>query len=70
VALGAIGVSVFAMAGLAGYFCTGQRPKYCMPILTGRIAEVLEVLKESDIPFDLNSDGKPVLVGSYVRASA
>jgi flagellar M-ring protein FliF len=63
IALGVIGVSVFAMTGLAGYFLS--RP--AMEILyagldrqdVGRIAAAL---READIPFDVNSEGNTVFV--------
>jgi hypothetical protein len=61
--LGATGVSVFAMTGLAGYFLRRPAAKIVYAGLDrqddGRIAEAL---KESGIPFDVNSGGKPVLV--------
>jgi flagellar M-ring protein FliF len=71
IALGVIGVSVFAMTGLAGYFLS--RP--AMEILyagldrqdVGRIAAAL---READIPFDVNSEGNTVFIhyGETARA--
>jgi flagellar M-ring protein FliF len=55
VALGVIGVSVFAMTGLAGYFL--RRPAAAEVLYAGLDRQdaggIAEALKESDIPFDV-----------------
>ena len=71
IALGVIGVSVFAMTGLAGYFLSWPTSEVLYAGLyrqdVGRIAGAL---KEADIPFDVSSDGGTVLVryGETARA--
>ncbi|MGO9235146.1 MAG: flagellar basal-body MS-ring/collar protein FliF [Methylocella sp.] len=71
IALGVIGVSVFAMTGLAGYFLSRPTSEVLYAGLyrqdVGRIAGAL---KEADIPFDVSSDGGTVLVryGETARA--
>jgi flagellar M-ring protein FliF len=71
IALGVIGISVFAMTGLAGYFLSRPSVEVLYTGLdrqdAGRIAGAL---KEADIPFDVSSDGGTVLVryGETARA--
>jgi hypothetical protein len=71
VARGATGDSVFTMTGLAGYFFGRPAAEELYAGLDrqdgGRIAEAL---KESDISFAVNSDGKPVLVRDGESAPA
>jgi flagellar M-ring protein FliF len=71
IALGLIGVSVFVMTGLAGYFLS--RPS--LEILYSRldrqdVGRIATVLREADIFFDVNADGDAVLVsyGQTARA--
>ena len=71
IALGVIGVSVFAMTGLAGYFLSRPATEVLYAGLdrqdVGRIAAALQ---EADIPFDVNSEGNTVFVqyGETARA--
>lgn len=71
IALGLIGLSVFVMTGLAGYFLS--RPS--LEILYSRldrqdVGRIAAVLREADIFFDVNADGDAVLVsyGQTARA--
>ncbi|MCI0468247.1 MAG: flagellar M-ring protein FliF [Beijerinckiaceae bacterium] len=71
IALGVIGVSVFLMTGLAGYFLSRPSAEVLYAGLdrqdAGRIAAAL---READIPFDVSADGSTVLVryGETARA--
>lgn len=71
IALAVIGVSIFAMTGLAGYFLSRPSAEVLYTGLdrqdAGRIAAAL---KEANIPFDLSAEGTTVLVryGETARA--
>jgi flagellar M-ring protein FliF len=71
IALALVGVSVFAMTGLAGYFLS--RPS--LEILYSRldrqdVSRIAAALREANISFDINNEGDTVLVryGETARA--
>jgi len=71
IALGVIGVSVFAMTGLAGYFLSRPSTEILYAGLDRQDAgKIAGALKEADIPFDVSADGSSVLVryGETARA--
>jgi flagellar M-ring protein FliF len=71
IALGVIGVSVFAMTGLAGYFLSRPASEVLYAGLDRQdVGRIAGALKEADIPFDVSSDGGTVLVryGETARA--
>src|SRR5208283_1350209 len=71
IALGVIGVSVFAMTGLAGYFLSRPTSEVLYAGLDRQdVGRIAGALKEADIPFDVSSDGATVLVryGETARA--
>jgi flagellar M-ring protein FliF len=71
IALGVIGVSVFAMTGLAGYFLSRPASEVLYAGLDRQdVGRMAGALKEADIPFDVSSDGGTVLVryGETARA--
>ena len=71
IALGVIGVSVFAMTGLAGYFLSRPASEVLYAGLDRQdVGRIAGALKEADIPFDVSSDGNTVLVryGETARA--
>ena len=71
IALGVIGVSVFAMTGLAGYFLSRPTSEVLYAGLDRQdVGRIAGALKEADIPFDVSSDGGTVLVryGETARA--
>ncbi len=70
-ALGVIGVSVFAMTGLAGYFLSRPASEVLYAGLDRQdVGRIAGALKEAEIPFDVSSDGGTVLVryGETARA--
>ena len=71
VALGAIGVLVFALTGLAGYLLS--RPAF-EPLYSGLdrsdVSRIGSTLHESGIPFDVSSDGTSVLVAAGQTSQA
>lgn len=71
IALGVIGVSVFSMTGLAGYFLSRPSSEILYAGLDRQdVGRVAAALKEADIPFDVSADGTTVLVhyGETARA--
>jgi len=71
ITLGVIGVSVFAMTGLAGYFLSRPAQEILYSGLDRQdVSRIASTLKEADIPFDVNADGNAVLVrfGETARA--
>ena len=71
IALGVIGISVFAMTGLAGYFLSRPGSEVLYAGLDRQdIGRIAEALKEADIPFDVSADDGTVLVryGETARA--
>ncbi|MGA7657429.1 MAG: flagellar basal-body MS-ring/collar protein FliF [Methylocella sp.] len=71
IALGVIGVSIFAMTGLAGYFLSRPASEVLYAGLDRQdVGRIAGALKEADIPFDVSSDGGTVLVryGETARA--
>jgi flagellar M-ring protein FliF len=71
IALGVIGVSVFAMTGLAAYFLSRPASEVLYVGLDRQdVGRIAGALKEADIPFDVSSDGGTVLVryGETARA--
>ncbi|VFU06932.1 Flagellar M-ring protein FliF [Methylocella tundrae] len=71
IALAMIGVSVFAMTGLAGYFLSRPALEVLYAGLDRQdVSRIGAALKEADIAFDVNSDGNTVLVryGETARA--
>ena len=71
IALGVIGVSVFAMTGLAGYFLSRPASEILYAGLDRQdVGRIAGALKEANIPFDVSSDGGTVLVryGETARA--
>ena len=71
IALAMIGVSVFAMTGLAGYFLSRPALEVLYAGLDRQdVSRIGAALKEADISFDVNSDGNTVLVryGESARA--
>jgi flagellar M-ring protein FliF len=71
IALGVIGVSVFAMTGLAGYFLSRPAMEALYAGLDRQdVGKIAAALREADIPFDVNSEGTTVLVhyGETARA--
>lgn len=71
IALGVIGVSVFAMTGLAGYFLSRPATEVLYAGLDRQdVGRIAAALREADIPFDINSEGNAVLVhyGETARA--
>ncbi|WP_036261297.1 flagellar basal-body MS-ring/collar protein FliF [Methylocapsa aurea] len=71
IALAMIGVSVFAMTGLAGYFLSRPALEVLYAGLDRQdVSRIGAALKEADISFDVNSDGNTVLVryGETARA--
>lgn len=71
IALGVVGVSVFAMTGLAGYFLSRPSSEVLYAGLDRQdVGRIAGALKEADIPFDVSSDGTTVLVhyGETARA--
>ncbi|WP_034997048.1 flagellar basal-body MS-ring/collar protein FliF [Beijerinckia mobilis] len=71
ITLGVIGVSVFAMTGLAGYFLSRPAQEILYSGLDRQdVSRIASALKEADIPFDVNADGNAVLVrfGETARA--
>lgn len=71
IALAMIGVSVFAMTGLAGYFLSRPAFEVLYAGLDRQdVSRIGAALKEADISFDVNSDGNTVLVryGETARA--
>jgi flagellar M-ring protein FliF len=71
IALGVIGVSVFAMTGLAGYFLSRPATEVLYAGLDRQdVGRIAAELREADIPFDVNSDGNTVFVhfGETARA--
>ncbi len=71
IALGVIGVTVFAMTGLAGYFLSRPASEVLYAGLDRQdVGRIAGALKEADIAFDVSSDGGTVLVryGETARA--
>ncbi len=71
IALGVIGVSVFAMTGLAGYFLSRPATEVLYAGLDRQdVGRIAAALRDADIPFDVNSDGNTVFVhyGETARA--
>ncbi len=71
IALAMIGVSVFVMTGLAGYFLSRPALEILYAGLDRQdVSRIAGALKEADIPFDVNADGNTVLVryGETARA--
>jgi flagellar M-ring protein FliF len=71
IALAMIGVSVFAMTGLAGYFLSRPALEVLYAGLDRQdVSRIGAALKEADIGFDVNSDGNTILVryGETARA--
>jgi flagellar M-ring protein FliF len=63
IALGVIGISVFAMTGLAGYFLSRPASEVLYTGLDREdIGRIAEALKEAKIPFDVSADNGTVLV--------
>jgi flagellar M-ring protein FliF len=63
IALAVVGVTIFAITGLTGYYMS--RPAFEV-LYTGLdrqdVTRIASVLKEANIPFDVNSDSSSVLV--------
>jgi len=58
IALGVIGISVFAVTGLAGYFLSRPETEVLYAGLDRQdVGRIAAALREADIPFDVNSDG-------------
>jgi flagellar M-ring protein FliF len=71
IALGVIGISVFSMTGLAGYYLSRPVSEVLYAGLDRQdVGRIAGALKEADIPFDVSSDGGTVLVryGETARA--
>ncbi len=71
IALAMIGVSIFAMTGLAGYFLSRPALEVLYAGLDRQdVSRIAAALKEADISFDVNSDGNTILVryGETARA--
>ncbi len=71
IALAMIGVSVFAMTGLAGYFLSRPALETLYAGLDRQdVSRIGGALKEADIAFDVNSEGNTILVryGETARA--
>ncbi len=71
IGLAMIGVSVFAMTGLAGYFLSRPALEVLYAGLDRQdVSRIGAALKEADIAFDVNADGNTVLVryGETARA--
>ncbi|ACB96261.1 flagellar basal-body MS-ring/collar protein FliF [Beijerinckia indica] len=71
ITLAVVGVSVFAMTGLAGYFLSRPALEVLYSGLDRQdVSRIASALKEADIPFDVNADGNSVLVrfGETARA--
>ncbi len=71
IALGVIGVSVFALTGLAGYFLSRPATEILYAGLDRQdVGRIAAALREADIPFDVNADGNTVFVhyGETARA--
>jgi flagellar M-ring protein FliF len=71
IALGVVGVAVFAMTGLGGYFLSRPSQEILYSNLDRQdIGRIATTLKEAGISFDVNSDGNTVLVhyGETARA--
>lgn len=63
IALGVIGLSVFILTGLAGYFLSRPALEVLYAGLDRQdVSRIAGVLKEADIAFDVSSEGNTVLV--------
>lgn len=71
IALAVIGLSVFILTGLAGYFLSRPALEVLYAGLDRQdVSRIAGALKETDIPFDVNSEGNTILVryGETARA--
>lgn len=71
IALGVIGLAVFAMTGVGGYFLSRPAQEILYSNLDRQdVSRIAATLKEAGIGFDVNSDGNTVLVryGETARA--
>jgi len=63
IALAVVGVTIFAVVGLGGYYMSRPALEILYTGLDRQdVSRIASVLKEANIPFDVNSDGNTVLV--------
>jgi flagellar M-ring protein FliF len=63
IALAVVGLTVFAVVGLGGYYMSRPALEILYTGLDRQdVSRIASVLKEANIPFDVNSDGNTVLV--------